>query len=747
MKGGNFSNKKQSGGSSYHNSNRSHATSQAMFAESPETLASFTDRQDYLFVNSIGSEVTATLFSGTKFSGILSAYNPESKEGIEIVLKFPKLVDVGFSDIDTKDSETKLGETLLFHGKDVAELELNNISFSLDEKYEQANKKREIISQQPIKQQNTTSHTEQSSKFKTDVDISKSAPKIKERELQKWAPEADDSSALNQGLDDGSSNWDQFAVNEKKFGVTSSYDEHFYTTKIDKSHPEYRKRLQEAEKLAKEIESQGSSNIHVAEDRGLIIDDSGMDEEDKYSGVDRRGDELLAALKSNTKPIENKPSKYVPPTLRHQPHHIDPAIISSVTEQSTVGAPASTMKAGPTLNTKNIEGKSDSTKISYSNVVKNGIQKTIYSVGTSTKENFNSKETQIEDLKKFSQKFKVPFKVPEDMKEVVKKSEEPKDSNSTKGSSKASSSGKGTDGKRPSISSRRRHATIFFGSQGLPHSNNRKKEIFNNNFNMFESAKASYDKNIEKAESEMGKEEKIMQPFIIEKPYFTAPTWESTIEKSHKALFPDERVLVQKAQMRLQQRQMRSYDPNMGNHQMQMAMGGMIGYPMSTAGINPLMNGGMSMYVPMQQPMMYPGMVPQMVGVMGSSGKEGAKGMSPQQQYQSLGYGGPAPVHLGNPYMYQGGMTFNQGMAGHSQPQNSHYKPNSHHNSNFNRHNNNNNIYYYNNNNYKNNNNSHYNNHYRNNNANGHPTKNQGNGSESNKNSNTQEPTSKNVNE
>lgn len=88
-------------------------------------------------------------------------------------------------------------------------------------------------------------------------------------------------------------------MNEKKFGVKSTFDEHLYTTKINKDDPNYSKRLQEAERIAKEIESQGTSgNIHIAEDRGIIIDDSGLDEEDLYSGVDRRGDELLAALKA-----------------------------------------------------------------------------------------------------------------------------------------------------------------------------------------------------------------------------------------------------------------------------------------------------------------------------------------------------------------------------------------------------------------------------------------------------------------
>lgn len=78
--------------------------------------------------------------------------------------------------------------------------------------------------------------------------------------------------------------WDQFAVNEKLFGVTTSYDENIYTTTIDKSHPEYSKRYAEADKKAREIERSTAFNSHVAEERvkdNLTTDDTGLDEEDK----------------------------------------------------------------------------------------------------------------------------------------------------------------------------------------------------------------------------------------------------------------------------------------------------------------------------------------------------------------------------------------------------------------------------------------------------------------------------------
>ncbi len=49
-------------------------------------------------------------------------------------------------------------------------------------------------------------------------------------------------------------NWDQFAVNEKLFGVKTDFNEDLYTTKLDKNSEEYKRREKEAARLAREIE-------------------------------------------------------------------------------------------------------------------------------------------------------------------------------------------------------------------------------------------------------------------------------------------------------------------------------------------------------------------------------------------------------------------------------------------------------------------------------------------------------------
>src|SRR3990167_6875491 len=48
-------------------------------------------------------------------------------------------------------------------------------------------------------------------------------------------------------------NWDQFSINEKLFGVKTSFDEEIYTTKLDKSSDFYRKNEADAARLAEEI--------------------------------------------------------------------------------------------------------------------------------------------------------------------------------------------------------------------------------------------------------------------------------------------------------------------------------------------------------------------------------------------------------------------------------------------------------------------------------------------------------------
>lgn len=122
--------------------------------------------------------------------------------------------------------------------------------------------------------------------FRTDTDISGCTGPARERELHRWEPTSDDVASRTLGLEEGASSsgaWDQFAENERLFGLKSNFDENIYTTKLDKSHPLYQQREADAARIAKEIEGQAAKSVHVVEERGSAwVDDSGMDEEDKY---------------------------------------------------------------------------------------------------------------------------------------------------------------------------------------------------------------------------------------------------------------------------------------------------------------------------------------------------------------------------------------------------------------------------------------------------------------------------------
>lgn len=171
-----------------------------------------------------------------------------------------------------------------------------------------------------------------SSTFRTDTEIShREAPIARQRELQRWDAGAD--SSIDMSLEaSGETGWDQFAANERMYGVQSSYDESYYTTAIDRSNPQYRQREAEAARIAREIEGSTAANPHVAEERRTNTqdkEDGGLDEEDKYSGVRREGAPASSLPKRGA-------GSYVPPSQRPitgtptvPGAPFDPAIIST----------------------------------------------------------------------------------------------------------------------------------------------------------------------------------------------------------------------------------------------------------------------------------------------------------------------------------------------------------------------------------------------------------------------------------
>lgn len=261
------------------------------------------DRLVYLLAKSVGSFAIVTVASGARYRGILVAATATSEIGVVLELAEKYAAAPGEEEDDTKESE--YFDKMVFQPKDIVDIEIESPDLSPEKS-------------------STISSRASTVPFKTDTDISGQKGAIYERELERWSAGDDDTGLTLEQSVNATQPWDQFAVNQNKFGVQSTYDEHLYTTAIDKSHPEYEQRLKIAEKLADEITNQSyNGNVHLAEERGLVVDDSGLDEEDKYSGVDRRA--AAAPL------LPRNPNKYTPPALRNKepvPHH-DPAIISS----------------------------------------------------------------------------------------------------------------------------------------------------------------------------------------------------------------------------------------------------------------------------------------------------------------------------------------------------------------------------------------------------------------------------------
>ncbi|PNH05513.1 PAB1-binding protein 1, partial [Tetrabaena socialis] len=84
--------------------------------------------------------------------------------------------------------------------------------------------------------------------FETDAAISRGRGGAV-RELQRWQPDAgDDSTGFSLESSGAGPGWDQFAVNRERFGVQTTWSEHFYTTKIKRD--ECRISDAEAERIA-----------------------------------------------------------------------------------------------------------------------------------------------------------------------------------------------------------------------------------------------------------------------------------------------------------------------------------------------------------------------------------------------------------------------------------------------------------------------------------------------------------------
>ncbi len=273
--------------------------------------------------------------------------------------------------------------------------------------------------------------------FKIDAAISGSTEN-RERPLQVWQSAQNEHEA-GFGIEDDptlhvdskSKQWDQFAANERLFGIKSQWDEDMYTHKLDKKNPDFRAREVAAAVIAREIESIPSSNSHVLEERGYPSQDTNLTEEEKYSGVHR----------SN--------NRWIPPAQRFssvatsgREGIIDPAIIAS-----QLARPGTNHKFSPSVSSAAVLPSGELSSSPASRVagpeqskgnvlIENSLMGTFKQFVTGERERMvqkkqalfkKEKDGRLQDLLKFSQSFKLNTPVPADLIPILAKDKSKQD--------------------------------------------------------------------------------------------------------------------------------------------------------------------------------------------------------------------------------------------------------------------------------------------------------------------------------
>ncbi|KAL8665469.1 MAG: hypothetical protein Q9202_002174 [Teloschistes flavicans] len=404
------------------------------------------DRLVFLHTHFLGLPASITVKNGDVFSGIFygsSFEGPDPGYLLKMVQKTkPSDKREPNSGQDSLGDYIGHGEdhAMSFEMKDVAGLAVDGVTFDVREKAPNG----------------------VGAGFRTDTDISGNIV-ARERNLQRWEPSAD--AGVDMSLEGPGGAWDQFQANEQQFGLKSDYNENIYTTSIDKSHPDYRRREAEAIRLAQEIEGGQADNAHVREERGINHPEDNIDEEEKYSGVRRQ-------VAEHPPVHSNHANRYMPPARRPPTGKptvpgapVDPAIISmqmagngtdaSEKQSATKGVPpeaeisSTKPEDGPAEATKEASEANASAKVSSSNTAKQLPPIKTSKVGESATANVENevldsfrqfasneklrisnhhrqratqdKAIKLNDLMKFSQNFKLLTPVPKDLVPILAK--------------------------------------------------------------------------------------------------------------------------------------------------------------------------------------------------------------------------------------------------------------------------------------------------------------------------------------
>lgn len=179
----------------------------------------------------VGEIVDVETRSGDVFRGVFHACSVQLTE-LGVVLKCARKMD-GTAE-NEKDSTAEVFPTLIIQGSDLVQIIALEIPLDTDSL-------------------GATTQGGSTKGFQTDTQISNRQKGLPGRELTKFADFGSSGSGpggitgeVDGDLSGGVGKWDQFATNEEKFGVLTSFDENEYTTKLDKSNPVYKERERHA---------------------------------------------------------------------------------------------------------------------------------------------------------------------------------------------------------------------------------------------------------------------------------------------------------------------------------------------------------------------------------------------------------------------------------------------------------------------------------------------------------------------
>ncbi|XP_051114241.1 polyadenylate-binding protein-interacting protein 4-like [Andrographis paniculata] len=232
------------------------------------------DRLIYLTTCLIGHQVDVQVLDGSIYTGIFHSANADD---FEIVLKMAHLNKDGSGGQNSIwDSPSKpSAHTFIIQAKDLVQVIAKGVPIT-----------RDVLT-------NELQHEKQL-ELMTDSSISQSRYVEVGRELERWVPDENDPSFPElENIFDGPWNrqWDQFEANATLFGVTSTFDEELYTTKLERG-PQTRELEREAARIAREIEGEDTLDLHLAEERGIqLVGNLELDEETLYSSVYRGADD------------------------------------------------------------------------------------------------------------------------------------------------------------------------------------------------------------------------------------------------------------------------------------------------------------------------------------------------------------------------------------------------------------------------------------------------------------------------